>query len=130
MKNMNKRTKIILVVVGIVVVMVVIGLVITQPPTSELLGTTALVITPSNPTIEVPNSVDLSVNAVYDCAWSSSSPIVSLVNYTKETKWVTVQGIAEGTATITARCGFGVFNVNSATTSVQVTPRRTDGRQP
>ncbi len=121
MKNLNKRTKIIAAIVGVVVLVVVIGLVITQPPASELLGTTALVITPSNPTIVSGNSIGLSVNATYNCAWSSSDTSkVSLVNYNGETKAVTVKGNAAGSATIQAKCG--IINVNKVTTTVTVLP--------
>ncbi len=119
MKNLNKRTQIVLAIVGIIVVIAVIGLVITQPPTSELLGTTALVITPSNPTIIIGDSIVLSVNSVYNCNWFTSSTVVaSFVGDSTEVKSVTVKGNAEGLVTINANCG--LINVNKAMTIVTV----------
>ncbi len=123
MKNMNKRTKVILAIVGIVVIAAIaIGVnLVGQPSTESLSGSTVLIITPSDPAIPNGNIVALEVNAKYDCAWSSSDTnIVSLVNYVNQTKTVVVQGNALGTATITAKCGAGVFNVNKVTTSVTV----------
>ncbi len=119
MKNLNKRTKIILAIVGVVIVIAVIGLAITQPPASELLGTTALVITPSNPTIIIGDSIVLSVNSVYNCNWFTSSTVVaSFVGDSTEVKSVTVTGNAEGLVTINANCG--LINVNKAMTIVTV----------
>ncbi len=130
MKNLNKRSKTILAMIGIAIALVIlIGLTITQ--TGTLAGATVRVITPSNPAIAVGETIALSVNAVYDCVWSSSDDAsVSLVNYAlicdgescgwPETKSVTIKGNAVGGATITAKCGWGTFNVNKVTTTVTV----------
>lgn len=121
MKNLNKRSAIILAIAGLVVVAVVAVVVFTPVGAGSLIGTAALVITPSNPAIVVGNSTGLSVNAVYNCAWSSSNTAVaSLVNYSKETKAVRVKANAPGSATITAKCGFGAINVNHVSTTVTV----------
>lgn len=121
MKNLSQRNKVILALAAILIVVLAGVIVLQNPPANELLGATALVITPSNPTIVVGNSIGLSVNATYNCAWSSSDTSkVSLVNYTGETKSVTVQGLAAGSATITAKCG--IINVNKVTTTVTVNP--------
>ncbi len=120
MKKLNKRARLLLAIAGIVIIVVAAGLVLLGQG-GDLFGTAALVITPSNPTLVAGNSTGLSVNAVYKCAWSSSNTaIVSLVNYSGETKSVTVKGNAAGSATITARCGLGLMNVNSVSTHVTV----------
>ena len=139
MKNLSKRTKIILAIVGVVVIAaIVIGVVMTQTPVGELFGTTALVITPSNPTIGVGQTVTLSVNSVFGCEWEYPSTIVDFVcdktthcttsvyGYNQvdisywESKSFPVSGKAPGLATITANCGFAATNINKATTIVTV----------
>jgi hypothetical protein len=118
MKTLSQRNKILL-AIAVVVVVVLAVVVFQNPPANALFGATALVITPSNPTVVVGNTTGLSVNSVYNCAWSSSNTAVaSLVNYSGETKSVTVQGNAAGSATITAKCG--LIDVNKVTTTVTV----------
>ena len=123
MKNVSKRTKMIMAIVGIVVVIAVIGLVLTQPPASELLGASALVITPSNPTIVVGNSIVLSVNSVYNCNWSSdNAAAVTILGDATEVKSVTVYANAYASANIEARCG--LFKMNKVYTWVSVERQR------
>jgi hypothetical protein len=87
----------------VVIVAIVVGVVMTMTPVGELFGTASnLVITPSNPTIMVGNSIMLSVNATYNCNWFINGTGVSFVGDAKEVKSVTVRGDAVGGATIEA----------------------------
>jgi hypothetical protein len=139
MKNISKRTKIILAIVGVLVVVVAAVAIFAQAGGRELFGATALVITPSNPTIAVGQTVGLSVNSVYPCTWTIppvwgnvDAPYISLVGYyytrpdgsgyILETKSVTVKGERAGSTTVAAHCGWSIFNVNPVTTNVTVTP--------
>ncbi len=96
--------------------------------TESLSGTTVLAITPSYMTILSTESITLTVNARYNCAWSSSAPrLLWLVDYTGETKTVTLQSTAFAgydimPVSITAMCGIGSFNVNEVTTNVLIQP--------
>ena len=123
MKNISKRTKIILAIVGVVVIVTVTIGIFAQVGGGELFGTTALVITPSNPSIIVGHTTDLTVNAKYDCSWASSNTNVSIINYCDgvscpERKTITVQANANGTAVIAAQCGWSIFDVNVVKTTV------------
>ncbi len=119
MKNLTKRTKILLGLAGFVIVVVVAGIVALGPSTG-LFGTTALAITPSNPSMDKGVTQVLSVNAIYNCNWfTSNDAIVSFVGDATEVKTVTVQGNAAGQATIEARCG--IINANHVSTTVTVT---------
>ncbi len=118
MKSLSKRNKIVLGIVGIVVVVAVIGLVITQPPVSALFGTTVLAITPSNPSISIPASVELGTNMGVNCTWSTSDPRIVL----PQMGWSTgtrqrITAATAGQTTITAACGY----FGTATTTVTVT---------
>ena len=125
MKNMNQRTKIILAIVGVVVVVgIVVGVVMNQAPTSNLSGAASdrLTITSSKSLpLLVDGTTDLTVDAVYKCTWSSSDATkVVLVNYTAETKTVTVKAVGVGSSIIEAKCGIGSSNINSVTLTVNV----------
>ncbi len=123
MKNLSKRTRIILAIVGLLVIVVVAIAVFTQVGGGELLGTTALVITPSNPTIwGVGNSIVLSVNSVYNCNWSSDNPSISFLGDATEVKSITVYANAYASANIEARCG--LFKTNKVYTWVSVERQR------
>lgn len=112
MKNLNKRTKALLAIAGIVIVVVVVGLVIVQPGQDELVGTTVIHISPQNPTIAVGQILDMSINSVGNCFWSFPSENVALFTFGPETigvtdfdtKSVKVIGRGPGQVVLTAKC--------------------------
>ncbi len=119
MKNPSQRTKILLGVVAAVIVIAVAVVVLAPAAGMPLFGAAALAITPSNPTLAVAVTTDLSVNAVYNCNWfSSNESIVAFTTSTKAVKNVTVVGLGVGSVTIEARCG--ILNVNHVSTIVAV----------
>ena len=121
MKNLNKRTMMILAAVGIVIVLAAVGIVVLQPGGNELTGTVNLVISPPNPTVKEGNTAWLDVNATLYCNWyTSNSAIVAFADDSKSTKGVMIKGVAVGQATIEARCG--LFHTNHVSTIVQVLP--------
>ncbi len=126
MKNPSNRTKILLGIAVIVLVAVVAEVVLLPASGINLFGTSALAITPANPNVYTGSTILLSVQetASENCNWfSSNSAIVSLIGDATEVKVVTVQGNHSGTASIEARCGWSIFNVNHVSTDVTVTDR-------
>ncbi len=124
MKNMSKRNKIILAIVGVLVIAVVAVAVFAQAGGGELFGASALVVTPSSPTIVEGNSIVLSVNSVYNCNWFTDNYYIASFSggatEVKEAKSVTVYGNLTGSTTISAKCG--LINVNKVATVVTVNP--------
>ena len=120
MKNLTKRNKMIVAISGVLVIVVAAITIFTQVGGSELLGATALVITPSNPTIlGVGNSIGLSVNSVYNCNWfSDNAAAVTILGDATAVKSVTVYANAYASANIEARCG--LFKTNRVYTWVSV----------
>ncbi len=131
MKNVSKRTKIVLAIVGVLVVAVIVGGILgatgqvsrsnlfglellppTNTPTPAPTATptpTPLVITPSNPTINVGAQLQLTVNSTAPCDWTSGNPaVVSFVNYTGPTKSVTIIGNKAAQSYVEAKCWKGV----------------------
>ncbi len=121
MKNLNKRTKMILAIVGVVVVVVLVGLFILQPPIDQLFGATVqLTITPANASIAqgatIKFNVNSTVNSAEGCVWYSSNPnVATLVAY--DIGSGKFQGVGTGTATIQVKCSDG-----SAGTVLTVVP--------
>jgi hypothetical protein len=106
MRTLSRRTKIILVVGGVnLALAVVAATVLALPGARGLLGSGLRTITPENPIILIGQTQDLVVDSLYKCNWTSSNPaLVSFVTNPTDTKAVTVQGNANGTATIRAQC--------------------------
>ena len=117
MKNMNKRTKTILAIVGVLAVVVIAtGVVITQVDTSALFGATVLAFNPSNPTIVKGNAINLSING--DCTFTSSNTAIVTLASSFGNDFATsyrATGVGLGDATVTATCS-GV----TASTTVKV----------
>lgn len=72
MKNLTQRSKILLGIVAVVVVIVAAGL-IYLGPSLGLYGGDVIHISPTNPTINVGQTLDLSINSLFGCNWYSSS---------------------------------------------------------
>ncbi len=106
MKNMNKRTKMILTVVGVLLVVVIAVAVFFQASGDSLFGTVySLKISPSSSTIVVGESAMLSSGTILStCSWSSSNPAIAWVT-DSTTRSATVRGNTVGTVTITETCG-------------------------
>ncbi len=130
MKNLNKRTKVILATVSVVIVVVMAIAAFIQVGGGKLFGCTncpIYTISPSNPTIHIGKTIGLSVtNSNFVCRWNSSNPtVISLVNYVNPVGAVTVKGNAAGNATITAVCFIPapiISNTYTYTTGVTVIP--------
>ncbi len=119
MKNLNTRTKMLLAIAGVVIVVVIAGILF-MGPGSDLFGTAIINISPENPTIHHNSSIQLNINSVYNCTWTTSNvAIASLYDYDPniwppaihasvqhDTKYVLVYGTGIGQVTITARCPF------------------------
>ncbi len=116
MKTLNSRTKMLLAIAGIVIVVVAAGLLLLGPG-EDLFGTTIIHISPENPTIHRQTLLNMSINSVGNCDWTTSNiAIVSLYRYDPsnpiashtsaqyDTKLVQVYGVSVGQATITAKC--------------------------
>lgn len=105
MKMMNKRSKILFGIGALVLVAVVAGLVLLGPGDS-LFGGTIIHISPANPTINVGQYLDMSINSMFICKWTSSNE--GMVEITEQdpngTRHITVYGYGPGTATIKANC--------------------------
>jgi hypothetical protein len=105
MKNLSKRTKTLLAIIGAVIVIVVIALVIIQPSVDDLFGTgiATVSITPANPTITYPGmQVQLTAN-YSSCTWSiSDSKVLVIRSSTGHT--ATVEGAGPGKATVNVQC--------------------------
>ncbi len=127
MKTLNKRTWIVLAVVGLLVVIGVAAVGGCAPlEESALSGATgasvALMIDPSgNPVnVTVGQSLTLSVrNGDPTCRWSSNSTAVSVGTGTGASKAVT--GVSVATATVTASCNTGVGRKSVAVAGVPLT---------
>lgn len=76
MKNLTTRTKMLLAIAGVVIVVAVAGLVLLGPG-DDLFGSTVIHISPQNPTIPLYQAIDMSINSVGDCEWSTSVPNVA-----------------------------------------------------
>ncbi len=123
MKNLNKRTKMILTILGVLVIAVVAVAVFFQASGDSLFGTViSLKISPSSSTITVGESTTLSSGTILStCSWSSSNPAIAWVT-ASTTKSATVKGNTVGTVTITETCGaLGRYH-GSATVTVNPAP--------
>jgi hypothetical protein len=121
MKTLSKRTKILLATAGLLLVVIVLGIAVLQPGATGLFGTSALVITPTNPLIGLNYTRNLDVNAVMNCNWfSSNEAIIGFMDPpgTRVLKGVVIHARSLGTATIEARCG--VLNVHHVSITLTV----------
>ncbi len=119
MKTLNKRSKTLLATAGIVIVVIVVGFVVLVPDTAGLFGGDVIHISPANPTIPLNQVIDMSINSVGKCDWSTSAmptvaafvaycnpalPHCAMVDTVSNTKNVKVQASWHGQTVITARC--------------------------
>ncbi len=123
MQNLTKRTKTLLAIAGIVVVVVVAGFVVLVPGTAGLFGGDVIHISPSNPTLNVGDQIDLSINSVGTCTWSSSNTSVVQINYFNpdHSRSVTIEADGPGTSTIKANCWMNRYTTVTVRTPPQVT---------
>ncbi len=114
MKNLTKRSKIVLTIVGVVVVAAVVAaLVFTQVSGTGLFGGSVLLtITPSKATITTQQTIALSVNNPTACTWTTSSTSIATLKSSGLTNGLasatflgTYAGASAAVATITANCG-------------------------
>ncbi len=107
MKNLSRRTKLLLAIAGVVIVVIVAGLVVLGPGDEALFGGTIIHISPENPTINVDQNIDMSINSVFTCTWSTTDPsVIQLWNWHPDySRRLQVLGLKPGSATIKANCG-------------------------
>ncbi len=131
MKKLNKRTQIILAIVGVLVVVGIGVMVFSQATGEDLFGTVIdIKISPSSSTIIVGQSATLSSGtALSNCSWSSSNTSVAAIT-SSSTKSATVLAKAAGTATITEKCGLLGRYKGSATVTVNPAPTPTPTPMP
>ena len=104
MKNLNRRSKIVLAIAGVVVVLIV-GIAILGVGDTGLFGGSVITVQPSGFSVHVGTTYKASVNALFGCDWSSSNTaIATFVGDHTKVKSVTVIGVSEGTVTIKANC--------------------------
>jgi hypothetical protein len=121
MKNLTRRTKMLLGIAGILVVVIVAGVVILDPGATGLFGTSVVSLGPANRLLALNSRMDLDAGSVFPCNWfSSNEAVVSFDDPPgrHEVEEVTVYGQSVGTSTIEARCG--LINVNHASTTITV----------
>lgn len=124
MKNLNKRTKILLGIAGLVIVVVVAGFLVLVPGEGTLFGGSIIHISPQNPTINVGQNLDMSINSIGSCSWSSSNEGVVVVTYPNPVGYArdaTVQGAGPGQAKIKADCVTNHYTTVTVRTPPQVT---------
>lgn len=118
MKNLSKRNKTLL-SIGVVIVVVVAGLLLLKPPPiDQLLGASAVSITPENPTITQGQTIQLSAKPAALCTWSGEAG-VSVVSAGAST---TVQGVSVGTFKVTAKCPLGTAFTNVTVRGTVIQP--------
>lgn len=107
MKSLNKRSKIFLTIAEVVIV--VVGFVLLGPGKGDLFGGDVIHISPTSATINVAQSMNMSINSAFICKWSSSDPttVVITAQDPSGAKNITVQGVKAGSATIKANCAIG-----------------------
>ena len=124
MKNLSKRNKTLLAIVGGVAVLVIAVLVLGSVGgrglfgTSGLIGTATFDITPANPTIDPGASVQLCASG--RARWETSNVSVAAITAgaDKLIECIDVKGMAKGDATITAHGS--PYGISSAQTNVKV----------
>lgn len=124
MKTLNKRSKILLGLGALVVVVVVAGIVLLEPGGVSLFGGTVIHISPQNPTINVDQTLDMSINSVGNCTWSSSNPAVADINYwfLDTSRQATIMGMGPGQATIKANCWMNRYTTVTVRTPPVISP--------
>lgn len=124
MKKLNRRSRILIAVGALVVVAVLGGLVLFEPGGVDLFGGTVIHISPENPTINVDQLLDMSINSVGNCTWSSSNPNVVDIYYwfLDTSRKATVIGKAPGQATIKANCWMNRYTTVTVRKPPVVTP--------
>ncbi len=126
MKNLTKRNLIVLAIAAVLVIAVIALVAFNQVGGSQLSGTVAFAILPSNPTVVAGRTVKLSVPQVLGaCSWSSSNTAVASVAAGACSSFsATVTGVAAGKATITVTYAVagGLGGMSTATTTVTVLP--------
>jgi hypothetical protein len=124
MKSMSKRNKIILVTGSLILLLAaVVAVVFSRQGGTGLFGSGVRTITPANPSLAIGQTVELVVDAVYNCDWSSSDPaVISFVGDPNNTKRVTVQGNLKGQSTITAQCAGGTHGTTNVAVPAPITP--------
>lgn len=144
MKNLSKRTKMLLAIAGVVIVVIVAGLVLLGPGDEALFGGTVIHISPQNPTINVDQNIDMSINSVLNCTWSSTDEsVIQLWNWHPDySRKIQVLGLKPGYATVKANCGMNRYTKVVVRTQPVIIPANptikvgqsvtftTDGRDP
>ncbi len=124
MKNLSKRNKTLLSIVGVVIVLVIAVLVLGSIGGRGLFGTTGLIgtatfdITPANPTVNQGATIQLCASG--NARWETSNASIAAITTgaDKLIECIDVKGVAKGDATITAHGS--PYGVSSAQTRVTV----------
>jgi hypothetical protein len=134
MKNLNKRTKILMAIAGGVVVVGVLVIAIFQPPLNELFGTSQVQLIPYTSTISIGQTIALQMPGGANCNWSNGDQRISFVNNVKTGTSVTVKGASSGQAQVIATCGsivgVGLVNVLAPTPTPTMGPLRINPLNP
>jgi len=107
--------------ISLTVVIVVVGFLLLGPGKGDLLAGDVIHVSPKSATINVGQDLNMSINTMFVCNWSSADP-TTVVIYKADpngSKNITVQGVKAGSTTITAKCAIGK---RSATVTVRPPP--------
>jgi len=132
MKNVSKRNKMILAMVGILaVVIIAVGVVVTQTAAGDLFGaSTTLTITPANPTISIGGSVVLTANGgSSSCTWTKGAANVITFSSSQGIS-ITVTGMLPGMNGVTVTCGASQALTMVTVVNQSPTPPPTPTRTP
>ncbi len=143
MKNLSKRTKMLLAIGGIVIVVVVAGLLLLGPGDEVLFGATVIHISPENPRIVPGQNLNLTINSVGNCFWTTSNANAVKFNLGSgpmnegstgvadgETKSVWVKGYSLGQSVISAKCALFTRSTTVYVVAPTPTPTPTPSRTP
>ncbi len=117
MKNLSKRSLIVVAIAAVLVVLIAAGIILLQPGGVSLAGTVAFpYINPANPSINVGQSITLTVvsnpvGVAPNCTFTTPSTAVTLSGALPRS--INVTGVAGGYATITATCNVGTVSTTA-----------------
>jgi hypothetical protein len=117
MKSLNKRAKIFMTIAEVLIV--VVGFVLLGPGEGDLFGAELIHVSPTSPTINVAQDLEMSISSAFICKWSSSDQTTVVIRDADPngSKKIIVQGVKAGSATIKANCAIG-----NRSTTVTVRP--------
>ncbi len=118
MMSLSKRNWVLVVAAAVVIVAVVAVIVFSQVGGGDLFGAANLRISPSNSKVAVGGTVVLFSRPIASCSWSVENPEIARISGSIIGDSVTLAGVAPGTTTVSAQCGF-----TSISASITVTAR-------